>query len=161
MEILRQELGRFEVELERVVVGRPTTVTIQAAGGPVAIGEVHDDWFVQLERGETATAQLLYCTRRSRGHAGFSASGFLDPKSPEVERSALPQLYFMVLLEERRVWAVARTALRDIYRKLRRGGQVPRFSLTKAEGALRIVLPKKVTGIDLDQCIMSGVGAVE
>ena len=109
---------------------------------------------MRLAPGEAINAVLLYCSKRNRGHAGFSASGFLDSDAPDAERQVEPQLYFMILLEERRVWVVARTALRDIYRKLGRHGKVPRFSLGRTEGSLRLLLPKKKTGIDLDECVL-------
>jgi len=155
--VLRDELAPFGLSVSDVVSGRPTTVRLRADCEPVIVGELEDDWFVRLEPNtEGAVAAVLFCSERNRGHAGFSVSGFLDSPKRRTTRAISPKLFFFILLEEARVWVVTRAALQGIYATLRRRWKAPRFSLAKSEGALRVMLPKKKLGIDLEQAVLYG-----
>jgi hypothetical protein len=152
--VLEKGLAQYGVRVTNVTEGRPTTVSIAATEHPVTFVGLNEDECVQLAPGgESVTATLLYATSRSTGHAGFIASGFLDEPGPEIANAARSALYFFVLLEEGRVWVLTRGALRDVYKKLRRGGKVTRFSLPKTPGTVRLLLPKKKLGFDLDQAV--------
>lgn len=156
--LLEIELARRGVAIRSVTEGRPIKIEIEADEQPVVIGEEHADWFCRLEPGKPVTAALSYATRRSHGNAPFNISGFLDDDLPAAKRLAQPALYFFVLLEESRVWVLARGALRDLYAEVRQGEKVHRFSSPK-EGYLRLLLPRTKVGFDLDQCVIVEDGA--
>jgi hypothetical protein len=63
----------------------------------------------------------------------------------------------MVLLDERRVWCLPLDFARWAYAALmgsKRRPEIPRISVPRPNGSLRITLPRKVTDLDLDVAVL-------
>jgi hypothetical protein len=147
VDILRDVLAGEDIVIGTVHEGRPTIIQITAKERLI-IGEA-DETGVGVHT-TPVVAAVYTATKRSSGSALFFISSFLS--NPREKTGTHPPLMFLVLLEERRVWAVTREDLRSIHRALKAKRKVTNFVQTP--GGLRISLPRRASGFDVPYRIM-------
>lgn len=147
VDILQDVLAKEGIVIETVHKGRPTIIRISASERLI-IGEA-DETGVEVHTTPVAAA-VYTATKRNSGSALFFISSFLS--SPKEKAGAHPRLMFLVLLEERRVWAVTRGDIRSTHRALKAGRKVTNFVQTPS--GLRMSLPRRASGFDVPFRIM-------
>jgi len=149
VEILAAALRPFGVDVSKYRRGRPTTVTLSTAKSGVLIGEI--GYEVRLTRGVPATCAIAVAAKRTAAGPVFNLGRVAE--SDEEPSSTKPDVYAFVLLDERRVWIATRLALSMFRSALEEGKRVRMFGLGPC-GGLRVRLPVKTTGLDVDQQIL-------
>ena len=149
VEILASALRARGVDVSRYRRGRPNTVVLSASSSAVLIGEL--DYEVRLARGASVLCAISVTAKRTAAGAIFNIGKVHDDEADLM--SGRPDVYAFVLLEERRVWIATRRALAMFREALESGKRVRMFGLGTT-GGLRVRLPAKATGFDVDQQIL-------
>lgn len=130
-----------------LIPGKPASAVIYATKGPVVVGGDDEETRVIVrETGERAIIRSLTARGASSG-AVFTVS----PRELRMRDRFAPEghaLLIFVLRAEGRAWIMTRAEVLQVYEALEVGRKVERFSLA-ADGALRVSMPKKPTGLDM------------
>jgi len=109
--LLAEQLRPFGISVLDHRVGRPTMVQLIAKTGTVRFGyDAPDEPLltpITISSTEPIAARVYTATKRIRGKAGFTLSGFFD--------DAPVPLYFCLLHSERRAWGFTAGELRFIH----------------------------------------------
>jgi hypothetical protein len=132
--------------IRSVIAGRPTSAVLFATDGPVVIGEEENTRVVVGSQGVRAIIR----SQLARGRSG-SAVFTVAAKDLRMRYEFAPEghdVLVFVLRSESRALVMTRGEVREVHDALEAGRKLERFSLA-ADGALRISMPKKPTGLDL------------
>jgi hypothetical protein len=146
VEILASALRDRGVDVSRYRRGRPSTVILSARDSGVLIGELNHE--VRLERGASVLCAVAVTAKRTAAGAVFNIGQVHDDEADPV--SGRPDVYAFVILEERRVWIITRRAL-AMFRDVLEGGKRVRMFGLGPTGGLRVRLPAKATGFDVEE----------